>query len=172
MNRIRRSDRLLDEEVALQMIDRADYATISCIDDNGELFSIPLSIVRLNQSIYIHGAKAGGKTQLYQGGRKVSIVCVAENQTPQLSTDEFAAIFHNTKALAHQVFTTKYISTICTAKAYLVDNQEEKRLGLKLLCQKYCPKYMSAFDKTADDYLNKLNIYRFDITEIMGKSNK
>ena len=172
MHAIRRSDRLLDEETALQIIDQAVYATVSCIDDDGDIFSIPLSIARKGQHIYIHGAKAGNKSLLYQNGRKVKIVCVAENQTPQLSADEFAAIRNNAKALAREVFTTKYTSAICTSKAYLVDNEEEKRLGLKLLCQKYCLKYMSAFDITADDYLNKLNIYRFDITEIVGKSNK
>ncbi|MBR1375510.1 MAG: pyridoxamine 5'-phosphate oxidase family protein [Cardiobacteriaceae bacterium] len=172
MKKIRRADRLLDDAQALDIIDRADYAVVSCNDDVGGIFSIPLSIARNNRSIYIHGARSGSKQRLYLDGRVLKIVCVSENKTPELSDDDFLAISDNPHALANRIFTTKYESTICTAKVYLVEDLAEKRLGLKLLCEKYCKKYMSGFDITADEYINKMNIWRFDIVEMMAKSNK
>lgn len=48
---MRRSDRELDQEIALKIID--EYATLSCIDENNEIFSIPISIVRDGMSIYM-----------------------------------------------------------------------------------------------------------------------
>ena len=169
---IRRKDRLLSEEESLAIIDACEYAVISCVDEQGEIFSIPLSIARIEKSIYIHGAKVGSKSVLYQNGRKVKIVCVSENQTPVISNHRFDEIKNQPKALATEIFTTKYKSAICTAMAYQVKDINEKKLGLQKLCEKYCTNYMSVFDLTADYFLDKLHIYRFDITEITGKSNK
>ena len=41
MHAIRRSDCLLDEETALQIIDQAVYATVSCIDETAIFFPFP-----------------------------------------------------------------------------------------------------------------------------------
>lgn len=169
---IRRIDRVLSEEMALAIIDRCDYGVVSCFDDNGKIFSIPLSLVREDSCLYIHGAKAGSKTQLYQNGREVQIVCVADNRPPQLEQEAFFAIQNDAKALAQQVFTTKYESAICTANAYQVLDEQQKKHALRLLCEKYCAKYMTAFNTAADMYLDKMNIYRFDMKEIIAKSNK
>lgn len=50
---MRRSDRELDQESALKIIDESQYATLSCVDEKGEIFSIPISIVRDGMSIYM-----------------------------------------------------------------------------------------------------------------------
>ena len=67
---MRRKDRELSREDGLKIIDECEYAVISCVDDEGEIFSVPISPVRVGESIFIHGATAGCKAKLLQDGRK------------------------------------------------------------------------------------------------------
>ena len=166
------TEKVLGEHLALTFVDKSDYAVFSCLDNAGEVHSVPLSLVRLNQFIYVQGGQNDTKAALYKDGRTVKIVCVAENQTPKLKYAEFSAIKNDAKALANQVFTMQYKSTVCTTKVLLIDNVQEKKLALQLLSQKYCAKYMSSFDILADEYLDKINVYRFEIMDITAKTNK
>ena len=99
------TEKVLGEHLALTFVDKSDYAVFSCLDDAGEVHSVPLSLVRLNQFIYVQGGQNDTKAALYKDGRTVKIVCVAENQTPKLKYAEFSAIKNDAKALANQVFT-------------------------------------------------------------------
>ncbi len=71
---MRRKDRNLDELAALEIIDKCEYAVISCVDDDGRVFSIPISIAREGMSVYIHGAVAGSKARLFKDGKDVKMV--------------------------------------------------------------------------------------------------
>ncbi|MBP3221780.1 MAG: pyridoxamine 5'-phosphate oxidase family protein [Neisseriaceae bacterium] len=166
------TEKVLGEHLALTFVDKSDYAVFSCTDDAGEVHTVPLALVRYNQFIYVQGGQNDTKAQLYKDGRTVQIVCVAENQTPKLKYSEFSVIKNDAKALANQVFTMQYKSAICTAKVALIENPQEKKLALQLLSQKYCAKYMSSFDILADEYLDKINVYRFELIDITAKSNK
>ena len=166
------TEKVLGEHLALTFVDKSDYAVFSCLDDAGEVHSVPLCLVRMNQFIYAQGGIQSSTAQLYKDGRTVKIVCVAENQTPKLKYAELSAIKHDAKALANQVFTMQYKSAICTTQAVLIENAQEKKLALQLLSQKYCAKYMSSFDILADEYLDKINVYRFEIMDISAKTNK
>ena len=169
---MRRKDRELSNEEAYQIIDDCEYAVFSCVRDNGEIFSIPLSIVRSGESIFIHGAPDGSKAELYQNGREVSIVCVSYNQVPVLSDAEFEAIKNNTSMLGKKVFTTEYTSAIAKAKAYEVKDEKTMYLAIKLLCQKYCKEYMSAFEKAIDGQFRRMKIYEFKIQSVSAKAKK
>ena len=76
---MRRKDRELSRDEALEIIDNCEYAVISCVDDEGEIFSVPISPVRVGESIFVHGASAGSKAKVLQNGRK-SGVCLRELQ--------------------------------------------------------------------------------------------
>ena len=66
---MRRKDRELSPDEAFDIIDSCEYAVISCVDDEGEIFSVPISPVRVGESIFVHGANAGSKAKLLQNGR-------------------------------------------------------------------------------------------------------
>ena len=72
---------------------------ISCVDDEGEIFSVPISPVRVGESIFVHGASAGSKAKLLQNGRKVEFVCVSFNKVPHLNDSELEMIKDDGKAL-------------------------------------------------------------------------
>lgn len=167
---MRRKDRLLDEKEALEIIDNCEYATISTTDENGDIFSIPISIARENENIYIHGATGGSKQKLFANGKEVTLVCVSYNRVPTPTKEEFEAMSHDHKKLGSLVYTTEYKSSICKTKAFFVSDKEEKIKGLRLLCEKYTPNYMSAFEVAALGSLKVTNVYKLEIQTLSAKA--
>ena len=167
---MRRKDRALSVKEAYEIIDNAEYGVFSCVDKNDEIFSIPLSIVRENDSIFIHGATHGSKAELFKNGKEVSIVCVSFNAVPNLSESEFKAIENNPRALGNQVFTTEYKSVVAKTKAYEITDEKAKLEALRILSQKYCKEYMSAFETAALHDLKHTNIYEFKIQSVSAKA--
>ena len=167
---MRRKDRELSRSEAYKIIDNSEYATFSCVDENDEIFSIPLSIVRQNDSIFIHGATHGSKANLFKNGRKVSIVCVSFNKVPSPSNAEFEAIKDNEKELGNRIFTTEYKSVVAKTNAYEICDENAKIHALRILSQKYCKEYMSAFETAITHSIKHTNIYEFKIYEISAKA--
>ena len=95
---MRRKDRELSRDEALKIIDECEYAVISCVDSKGEIFSLPLSIVRENMSIFIHGATSGGKCENFINSRVCKIVAVSGNSVPHLSSEFFESIKNEKKS--------------------------------------------------------------------------
>lgn len=167
---MRRKDRELKEEQGLEIIDKCVYAVISCVDGE-EVFSLPLSVVRYGDSIFIHGAKLGSKARLFVNGAKCQIVAVCDVKVPELSENEFENIKNDSKKLGQMCFTTEYKSVIISTRAYLLQDKEQKLKALRLLSEKYCAKYMSAFETaTPSAVMDSMNIYEFKIEKISAKA--
>ena len=156
---MRRKDRELSREDGLKIIDECEYAVISCVDDEGEIFSVPISPVRVGESIFVHGATAGCKAKLLQNGRKVEFVCVSFNKVPHLN-----------KALGGKVFTTEYKSAIAKTRAYEVTDEAKRYEILKILSQKYTAYAMSTFDVAAEYGLKNMKIYELKIESLSAKA--
>lgn len=168
---MRRKDRELSRDEALKILDKCEYAVISCLNDKGEIFSLPLSIVRENMSIFIHGATSGDKCENFVNGRVCKIVAVSQNAVPKLSAEFFESIKSDHDKLGKYAFTTEYKSAIATATAHLVAEPSKKLHALRLLSEKYCAPYMSAFDAaTPLEVMNHMNIFEFKITELSAKA--
>lgn len=136
-----------------------------------QIFSIPISIVRENESIFIHGAPSGAKAKLLQNGREVTIVAVSFNHVPTPSKSDFNAHSKDGKWLGSNVFTTEYKSAIATAKAYEIIDPKTKLHALKILSQKYVASaQMKAFDVAAMHSLNITNIYELKIISLSAKA--
>ena len=136
-----------------------------------QIFSIPISIVRENESIFIHGAPRGAKAKLLQNGREVTIVAVSFNRVPTPSKSDFNAHSKDGKWLGSNVFTTEYKSAIATAKAYEITDPKAKLHALKILSQKYVASaQMKAFDVAAMHSLNITNIYELKIISLSAKA--
>ena len=167
---MRRKDRELSAQDGLAIIDASEYGTISCIADDGEIFSVPVSVVREGASLFLHGAPAGTKAKLLNGGKEVTLVFVSYARVPVLTDEQLDAIKDDGKALAAKVFTTEYKSAVAKVKAYLVTDEVARLHALRLLCEKYTPAYMSAFDVAAAHGLKATNIYELKIESITAKA--
>lgn len=168
---MRRKDRELSQNEALNILDECEYAVISCVDDEGGVFSLPLSIVRDEMSIFVHGAVTGSKCEYFANGRACKIVAVSQNAVPQLSSEFFESIKDDHEKLGKYAFTTEYKSAIATASAHLLEGNSAKVRALRLLSKKYCSQYMSAFEAaTPPEVLAHLNIFEFKITSLSAKA--
>lgn len=167
---MRRKDRELSREDGLKIIDECEYAVISCVDDEGEIFSVPISPVRVGESIFIHGASAGSKAKLLQNGRKMEFVCVSFNKVPHLNDSELEMIKDDGKALGGKVFTTDYKSAIAKTRAYEVKDEAKRYEILKILSQKYTAYAMSTFDVAAEYGLKNMKIYELKIDSLSAKA--
>ena len=167
---MRRKDRELSREDGLKIIDECEYAVISCVDDEGEIFSVPISPVRVGESIFIHGASAGSKAKLLQNGRKMEFVCVSFNKVPHLNDSELEMIKDDGKALGGKVFTTEYKSAIAKTRAYEVKDEDKRYEILKILSQKYTAYAMSTFDVAAEYGLKNMKIYELKIDSLSAKA--
>lgn len=167
---MRRKDRELDQEIALKIIDECQYATLSCVDEDGEVFSIPISIARDGMSIFIHGAKTGSKAKLYKDGKNVELVAVSQNKVPMPSYEFCESIKDSASKLGSNIFTTEYLSAIAKTKAYEITDQSQKIKALELLCRKYTPGYMDYFKTVAYSLLDITSIYELKIQCLSAKA--
>ena len=58
---MRRKDREMDRVFAFNIIDKSEYGVLSMLDDEGEPYGLPLSLVRYGDLLYFHSAKLGKK---------------------------------------------------------------------------------------------------------------
>jgi putative nitroimidazole resistance protein len=164
---MRRKDREISFEDGLEIIDKSDFGVISCIDDD-KIFSIPISIVRDEMSIFIHGANDGSKSRLFQNGKDVVLTCAIDVKVPAFSDDEiYKAIVDNR---ASSIFTTEFKSAVVNTKAYEITDINQKIHVLKILSQKYTPNYMSAFDAAIKQSLKHTRIYELKIINLSAKA--
>lgn len=167
---MRRRDRQLSEDEALKIIDESEYATLSCIDESGEIFSVPISPVRDADAIYIHGAPAGTKAKLFQNGRAVTAVFVSYNRVPTPSDEEYRSIANDAEALGSKVYTTEYRSAIAVCEANEMLDDERKIYALRILCEKYTPNYMSRVEFASKASLKRTKVYELKIKSVTAKA--
>ena len=93
---IRRQDRVLNEEEALDLLAQTEYGILSMIDENGLPYGIPVNHVWNKQnSIYIHCAPEGKKLRAIKHHPNVSFCVVGRtNVLPKYFTTEYeSAVF-------------------------------------------------------------------------------
>lgn len=152
---IRRKDRLLTEEKAYDLLRNGEYGTLSMVSESGAGYGIPISFVYdNNSSIYFHCALEGKKLR-----------CLAKNNCVTF------CIVGKTSVISNQ-FTTAYESIIVEGNIKLRLSDEEKRHGLSLLIEKYCPNDKTTGLKYMEGSFLRTNVIRLDISSFSGKSKE
>lgn len=173
---MRRKDREMDKQFALNIIDHSQYGVLSVVDGNGEPYGIPLSMVRVDELIYFHSATKGRKIDALNAKPTVSITFVGKTNVPELFTDseleEMMKDGNKANTLISKVFTTEFESAIVTGQVALVDNQQEAISAMKHICEKYTPSKMSLFDMAIKSSMKKTNVYKVTIHKVTAKRKK
>ncbi len=173
---MRRKDREMNVAFAYELIDKAMYGTLAVLDTEGSPYALPLSIVRNEQMLYFHSAKAGKKVEAFKQQKLVCVSFVGEVKVPDLYTDKEleTLLVDSAKSavLTSKVFTTMYESAMVRGVIQEVRVVEEQLFALRLICEKYTPEKMSYFDSAAQSGLARTNIYRIAIQEITAKRKK
>ena len=151
---MRRKDREIDRESALNVIDRCDYGVLSLTAENGKPYCVPLSIVRIENDIYFHCATEGRKLDILRARPDVCLACVTGVQT-----------------IAGK-FTTAYESAVIEGRASEITEESKKIQALRALCMKYTPENMADFENAIRRSLSRTGIWKISIEKLSGKSKK
>ncbi|WP_018462236.1 pyridoxamine 5'-phosphate oxidase family protein [Segatella paludivivens] len=149
---VRRRDRLMDEDRAMELLKNSEYGVLSMIDENGLPYGIPLNYVwDGNSSIYIHCAPEGHKLNGLEKYPNVSF-CIVGNVN-----------------LLPDKFTTEYESVLLKGVAHINLTPEERMAALLTLVDKLSSDFKELGAKYSQKSFHRVNIIRIDFTEFSGK---
>lgn len=158
MKSMRKADRRKDARWALEVFDKAPFITVSMTRPDGIPYGLPLNIARKDETtFYFHCAAEGEKIDCLNHNPIVSLSAVSRC-TPRYEEEK-------------NNFTEHYNSAIAIGKAELVRDDSEKIEALRLICERFLPRYMDHFDEAISRSLDRTTVVRITLTEPpVGKS--
>lgn len=151
---MRRKDRELLPEEALQIADACPFATLSLLDEDGAPYGVPVTIVREGDAVYFHSALEGRKIRALKKNPAVSISCVSEAEVSQKD------------------FTVYYSSAVLEGLAEELTEKGEKLHALEILCRRYTPRLMEGFEAYTQRLLNAAGVWKITVASVSGKRNR
>ena len=152
MRPMRKTQRQRDAVWALEVFDKAPYVTVSMTRPDGTPYGLPLSLVRCGDDrFYFHCAGEGEKLDCLRVNPTVSLSAVSK------CTPKFEEEKNN--------FTEYFHSAVAIGRAEIVEDDSEKILALRLLCERFLPNYMAHFDEAIARSLSRTTIVRITLTE-------
>ncbi|MCB0649517.1 MAG: pyridoxamine 5'-phosphate oxidase family protein [Saprospiraceae bacterium] len=143
-----------DEALVHGIIDEALFCTISYAEDH-QPFSIPQSIVRVGNYVYIHGSVGSHFVRTLTDGRPVCITVMLADEIVVAKT-----AFH------HSI---NYRSVVIFASGELVEDQDEKFASFKALTEKMVPGSWDYLKPMTGKEMQKTSSIRFEIKEASAK---
>ncbi len=149
---MRKSGRKKSAEWALEVFDKAPFITLGMVRPDGTPYALPLNIVRKDEhTFYFHCADEGEKIDCIKNNPVVSLSAVSR------CTPKFEEERGN--------FTEYYHSAVALGKAGFVEDDNEKIMALRLLCERFLPKYMEHFETAVARSLNRTTVVRITLSE-------
>lgn len=158
MRAMRKAIRQRDAAWAFEVFDKAPYVTVSMTRPDGTPYGLPLSVVRRDEkTFYFHCAGEGEKLDCIKANPMVSLSAVSRC-TPRFEEEKGN-------------FTEYYHSAIAPGRAEIVTDDAEKIEALRLICERFLPKYMEHFEDAIRRSLGRTAVVRITPTEPpVGKS--
>ena len=151
---VRRADRMISAEDAIAVLKSADYGILSTVSSDGSPYGVPLGYVYLNDALYFHCAHEGHKIDNI-------------NQNPEVC---FCAV--SQAVPLSEKFSMRYASATVFGKAEVVKDDDEKRVALVAIIEKYSPDHIPAGIDYINRDMNKTLVVKITIQTMSGKSRK
>lgn len=149
---MRKAKRQRNSDWALEVFDKAPYITVSMTRPDWMPYGLPLSLVRKDEStFYFHCADEGEK-----------IDCLKHNPVVSLSA---VSKCHPEYEEENNNFTEYFHSAVAIGRAEMIIDPAEKIEALRLLCQRFLPKYMEHFDDAVNRSLARTTVIRINLLE-------
>ena len=149
---MRKKSREMDSQWALEVMHKAPYITVSFVDADGKAYGLPLSLASDDDvHWYFHCALEGKKLDAIKANPEVCLSAVTRC-TPTVGPKDGS-------------FSLQYKSAIAFGKAELVEEDEEKVHGLRLISERFLPGHMDAFDASIERSLCRTAVVRITLTE-------
>lgn len=149
---MRKKSREMNSVWALEVMHKAPYITVSFTDAMGRPYGLPLSLASADGvNWYFHCAPEGKKLDAIKIHPEVCLSAVTRC-TPTVGPKD-------------ATFTLQYKSAIAFGKATIVEDDAEKTKGLRLICERFLPDHMAAFDSSINRSLHRTAVVRITLTE-------
>ena len=149
---MRKKSREMDASWALEVMDKAPYITVSMSDADGMPYAVPLSLARTDEkTFYFHCAMEGKKLDILSMNPRVCLSAVSKCK-PTVGPKDGS-------------FTLEFKSAIAFGKAEMVTDEAEKRKALRVICQRFLPNQMDAFDAAVERSMSHTAVVRITLTE-------
>lgn len=152
---MRRKDRLVSEERAREIMQKAEYAIIMTADREGQPYGVAVSHVVEGDKLYFHcAANAGRKLENIKENPKVCVTCVSNTY------------------IDPEKFTHRYESVVAEGVASVVEEKEEKLHALWLVAKKYAPNSFKDSEEYILPKMDATGVVRIDLEMLSGKVNE
>lgn len=142
----------MDSEWAYEIMRKAPYITVSFTRADGSAYGVPLSLASKDMNTwYFHCALEGDKLDAVSVNPRVCLSAVTRC-SPTVGPKDGQ-------------FTLQYKSAIAFGKAEIVDTDEEKIEGLRLISERFLPHHMDAFDEAIAMSLARTAVVRITLTQ-------
>lgn len=152
---VRRRDRLLTEQRAIELIEGAEYGVLSMTDEEGMPYAIPVNHVWDGESaLYVHCAPEGKKLRAIAKNPHVCLCIVGDVN------------------LLPANFTTEYESVVIYGQARVGLDEDERMKALRLLINKLSPEHKQLGEKYTQASFHRTEIIKIEVQEFSGKCKK
>jgi uncharacterized protein len=150
---LRRKDRALPLEGALELLNRGEYGILSTISADGSPYGVPVSYCVVDDAVYFHCAIEGHKLENLVFEPRVSFCVVGATE---VLPDQFA---------------TRYESVIVSGTAEEVFVSEKQR-ALETLLTKYSSDFMPEGLCYIESKWERTRVFKFSVAVISGKARR
>jgi len=150
---MRRKDRAITEEAAMNLLKKAEYGILSTVTDIGTPYGVPLNYCVIGSGIFIHCAAEGQTVDNIRKNKSVSFCVVGR-----------------TRILPDQ-FSTEYESVIVEGEIEEVFD-EDKQTALEGLLHKYSPGYIQKGKIFIEKSKQETKVFKIAINKVTGKARK
>jgi len=150
---IRRADRALTNEQAIEILQKGEYGILSTVSDDGQPYGVPVSFTYVNNTLYFHCAVEGHKLDNLASNPRISFCVVGATE---VLPDKFA---------------TRYESAIVFGKASELTG-DEKHSGLTALLKKYSTAFLEKGERYINSDIEKTRVFKIEIESLSGKARK
>lgn len=154
MEKMRKIERQMADEKAVEILSNGIYGILSTIGEDGYPYGVPMNYFMANEKLYFHCATEGKKLRNLAFNPKASFVVMGEN-----------------KVLAEQ-FSMSFESVMAFGSVSEIVEQEEKVQALMGLVGKYSKSFEIPGEAYARRAVDKTRVYQMTIEHISGKERK
>ncbi len=152
---VRRRNRCLTQEEALEVLLATDHAVLSTVDAAGIPYGVPVSPVYVDGKIYFHGLSLAG-------GRRADNIAANPN---------VSLCFIQKQTTLQEHYSVDYASAIVSGRAHRVTDPGECQVALEALCRRHCPdRPVEEWRAEIRKHAKATGVWRIDIDSITGKS--